>query len=216
MRRLLRVVTAACALAADLEVRPDGSAVIAARREACPPLEGAHPAADEEDACLTAGFDETWTGEEPAATEESAPKPEVAAAPAAPAADEPEPAAADDAAAASCPAEPRDAQLAAALCPGRKAPRVAYCIYGAARTLAKPQVHLSLARNLVEAFGGEATVLWSLALEDDGSRDRLAGARRALRPAVERYDPRNETAAATFEALSHGPFERVRAAQGGC
>ena len=107
MRRLLRVVTAACALAADLEVRPSGSAVIAA-----------HPAADE-----------------------------------------PEPAAADDAAAASCPAEPRDAQLAAALCPGRKAPRVAYCIYGAARTLAKPQVYLSLARNLVEAFGGEAAVL---------------------------------------------------------
>ena len=136
MRRLLRVVTAACALAADLEVRPSGSAVIAA-----------HPTAD-------------------------------------------------DAAAASCPAEPRDAQLAAALCPGRKAPRVAYCIYGAARTLAKPQVHLSLARNLIEAFGGEATVLWSLALEDDGSLDRLAGARRALRPAVERYDPRNETAAA--------------------
>ena len=156
MRRLLRVITAACALAADLEVRPSGSAVIAA-----------HPAAD-------------------------------------------------DAAAASCPAEPRDAQLAAALCPGRKAPRVAYCIYGAARTLAKPQVHLSLARNLVEAFGGEATVLWSLALEDDGSRDRLVGARRALRPVVERYDPRNETAAAAFETLSHGPFERVRAAQGGC
>ena len=46
MRRLLRVVTAACALATDIEVRPDGSAVIAARREACPPLEGAHRVID--------------------------------------------------------------------------------------------------------------------------------------------------------------------------
>jgi hypothetical protein len=85
-----------------------------------------------------------------------------------------------------------DTSVAAALCPGRAPPSVAVCIAGGPRALAKRQVHTSIRRHLVEAFGGEPTVFWHLNLFDpiDGhfSSESLTEARETLRPAMQRLN----------------------------
>ena len=88
-----------------------------------------------------------------------------------------------------------------ALCPAHAPPRVATCVLGGVRTLPRPQVHLSIAHNLVEAFGGNSSVVFNLNLGDADTRktpgfqfaairyantSQLVQARDALRPLLQR------------------------------
>ena len=91
-----------------------------------------------------------------------------------------------------------DTSVAASLCPGRAEPRVAVCIAGGPRSLAKPQVHLSVRRHFVEGFGGSPTIFWHLNMHDPvaGSfrESTLKAARAALPPTMQRLNVDDGTA----------------------
>ena len=71
---------------------------------------------------------------------------------------------------------PPDTSAANALCPNHPPPRVAVCVVGGARTFPLPQAHLSLRKNLIEAFGGVGLtsdapdVFFDLKLVDDAPK----------------------------------------------
>jgi len=73
---------------------------------------------------------------------------------------------------------------------GASAPCAAFCISGHPRSFVVPAVHLSLQRNLIEAFGAPVShVFWFLRIGRDArTMVELEAARRVLRPTREVYD----------------------------
>ena len=67
-----------------------------------------------------------------------------------------------------------DAPSAAnAICGAYALERVAICIAGAARTFTQPAVYLPMRRNLIDAFGGNATVFARIKVADDHADPRI-------------------------------------------